>query len=127
MIVALPVNGDFGFDSEIFEHFGRTRYFAFARIENGKVINIDIKENPFMEHGVGDLPKFIKDNNADVIIAYGMGERAMEYFNSYGINVITGASGKIKDVLEEFLKNSLMIDYSWKEKEEFGHEDHDRN
>ncbi|MGC8663176.1 MAG: NifB/NifX family molybdenum-iron cluster-binding protein [Thermoplasmata archaeon] len=127
MIVALPVDGDFGIESEISQHFGRTRYFAFARIEKGSIIEINIKENPFMEHGVGDLPNFIKENNAEVVIAYGMGEKAIELFNSYGIDVITGANGKIKDVLEEFLKNSLDLDTSWKDNEDFGHEHHDRD
>lgn len=127
MIVALPVSENNGMDSEICQHFGRTRYFAFARIENGEVVDLKIKENPYQEHGFGDLPNFVRENNADIVIAYGMGERAIELFNSYGIDVIAGASGKIKDVLDEFLKNSLELDSSWKEREDFAHNHHDRD
>ncbi len=127
MIVAIPVKGNFGLESEIEQHFGRTRYFAFVNIENGEIKDVNIKENPYEEHGIGDLPNFVKKNNAEIVIAFGMGERAIEMFNSFGIDVITGASGKIKDVLEMFIKNSLVIDQSWKEKGDFGHEHHDRD
>ncbi|HIC98883.1 MAG TPA: hypothetical protein EYP08_04385, partial [Pyrodictiaceae archaeon] len=42
--------------------------------------------------------------------AYGMGRRAMAYFQSLGIQVVTGAYGKISDVIEAFMNQALKID-----------------
>lgn len=123
MIVALPVSNDNGLKSEISLHFGKTEYFAFVEIKDGKIVKFTIKKNPYTEHGVGDLPRFVKENNADMIIAYGMGERAIDFFNSYGIDVITGVSGKIEDILNSLVNNTLIPDFDWKSKEEFKHHD----
>ena len=73
-------------------------------------------EVPFEEHSPGDLPNFIKEHGGEVVLAYGMGRRAIDYFNSLGIEVVTGAYGKIKDVVEAFINQVLEVDPYWKEK-----------
>ncbi len=123
MIIAFPVEKDEGLNSKISMHFGRTRYFAFVNVEENKVTGFTVKQNPYEEHGMGDLPRFIRENGANIIVAYGMGEHAIDFFREYRINVITGAMGNIKDVTEAMLKDNLMVDESWKEKEDFKHKD----
>jgi len=56
-----------------------------------------------------------------VVIAYGMGGRAVDFFNQLGIDVITGASGRVEEVVDDFLKGRIEVDKDWKNKEEFGH------
>ncbi|MFP3209098.1 MAG: hypothetical protein RXR82_05290, partial [Nitrososphaeria archaeon] len=46
----------------------------------------------------------------------------IEYFNSYGIEVVTGASGRVLDVVEAFVKGTLSTDSSWRARGDFGHE-----
>lgn len=49
----------------------------------------------------------IKQQRAEVIIAGGMGPRAIEFFNQLGIEAITGASGRVADVVNSYLKGEL--------------------
>jgi predicted Fe-Mo cluster-binding NifX family protein len=122
MIVAVPVEEDRGPDSEVAQHFGRARYFAFVDVDGGSVRGVTVKENPHQEHGPGDLPKFVREHGARVVIAYGMGPRAVEFFNSYGIEVVTGASGRVVDVVKAYVNGSLSTDSSWRSREDFEHE-----
>jgi len=66
--------------------------------------------NPFYaEHGQpGQVPSFIKGQGAQVIIAGGMGYRAMQFFQEFGIEPVTGISGKVKDVVEAYLDEKIQ-------------------
>ncbi|MCL4343698.1 MAG: NifB/NifX family molybdenum-iron cluster-binding protein [Nitrososphaerota archaeon] len=121
MILAFPVEDDEGLDSKISMHFGRAKYFAFVKVEGDKIANFEVKQNPHAEHEAGDLPKFVRENGAEFIIAYGMGPRAVDFFKSFGVQVITGASGKVKEVTGAIIKNSLTVDDLWKEHGDFEH------
>ena len=121
MRIAVPCSNNNGLKSEISMHFGRSPYYAFVDVEGNKIKNFEILPVPFAEHGPGDLPNFVKENKGEVVIAYGMGGRAVDFFNRLGIDVITGASGTVEEVVDAFLKNRLDTDKDWKSKEEFGH------
>ncbi|HEC81075.1 MAG TPA: dinitrogenase iron-molybdenum cofactor [Thermoplasmatales archaeon] len=121
MRIAIPCSNNNGLKSEISMHFGRSPYYAFVDVEGNKIKNFEILPVPFAEHGPGDLPNFVKENKGEVVIAYGMGGRAVDFFNRLGIDVITGASGRVEEVVDAFLKNRLDTDKDWKSKEEFGH------
>ncbi|RLI65403.1 MAG: dinitrogenase iron-molybdenum cofactor [Candidatus Asgardarchaeum californiense] len=121
MKIAIPCNDNNGLESEISMHFGRSPYYTFISVGNNKIEKVEVIPVPFAEHGPGDLPNFVKENNGEVVIAYGMGGRAVDFFNQLGIRVITGAQGKVKDAVDAFLKNNLEIDKDWKSKEDFGH------
>ena len=54
------------------------------------------------------VPNFIKQQGAEVIIAGGMGMRAIEFFNQLGIEAVTGASGRVADVINSYLKGNLQ-------------------
>ena len=123
MMLAFPVEKDEGPESRIAMHFGRAGYFAFVNIDGDKILNFEIKQNPHVEHEVGDLPKFVKENGADTIVAYGMGPNAVNFFKSYGVRVVTGANGKVKDVAAAIMKGSLAVDDNWKEHGDFEHRD----
>ena len=65
--------------------------------------------NPFYEaHGQpGQVPGFIRDQGAQVIIAGGMGQRAVGFFNEFGIEAVTGAAGKVDAVINAYLNGNL--------------------
>jgi len=52
-----------------------------------------------------------------------MGGRAIDFFNQLGIKVVTGARGKINEIIKAFLEEKLDIDRNWRNKEEFGNHD----
>ena len=116
MRVAIPSINDGGLDSEVSGHFGRSPYYTFVDIEGGEIKNVEVVPVPFEEHGPGDLPNFVKEQGGDVVIAYGMGPRATEFFQQLGIDVVTGAGGRIRDVIDAFIHNMLEVDPYWKEK-----------
>ncbi|MBO8174274.1 MAG: NifB/NifX family molybdenum-iron cluster-binding protein [Thermococcus sp.] len=104
MRIAIPAKDNKGLESEVCEHFGRARYFVFVDVQDDKIENVEIVEVPFEEHSPGDLPNFIKEHGGEVVLAYGMGRRATAYFQSLGIQVVTGAHGKIEDVVKDFMQ-----------------------
>ncbi|WP_461863875.1 NifB/NifX family molybdenum-iron cluster-binding protein [Thermococcus sp.] len=116
MRIAIPAEDNTGLESRVSGHFGRAKYFVFVDIEGDRIKGAEIVEVPFDEHGPGDLPNFIKEHGGEVVLAYGMGQRAVGFFNQLGIEVVTGAYGKIRDVVEAFIHQVLEVDPYWKEK-----------
>lgn len=101
--IAVPtVNGD------LCLHFGHCEKFVVYEVdlENKKIISENFLTPPPHEPGV--IPRFMKEQNVDIIIAGGMGVRAQELFVSYGIEVVVGAMNKdIKQIVDDFLNGKL--------------------
>ena len=102
MKIAVSSGTENGLEAEVSSHFGRCPYFTIVEIENGDVKNFEVVKNPFFEsHGQpGELPEFIKNLGVEIVVAGGIGQRAIIYFEKLGIKTITGVSGKIKDILK---------------------------
>ncbi|WP_456395031.1 NifB/NifX family molybdenum-iron cluster-binding protein [Thermococcus sp.] len=128
MRIAIPAEDNRGLESSVSGHFGRARYFVFVDVEENEIKGAEVVEVPFDEHNPGDLPNFIREHGGEVVLAYGMGRRAIAFFNELGIEVVTGAHGRIKDVVEAFIHQVLEVDPYWKEKiereKEHGHREH---
>jgi len=61
-------------------------------------------------HEPGVIPRFLNEQKVNKIIAGGMGQRAIQFFNDYSIEVIIGAPAKEPEVLiEEYLKGTLQL------------------
>ncbi|WP_048147794.1 NifB/NifX family molybdenum-iron cluster-binding protein [Palaeococcus ferrophilus] len=116
MRIAVPAEDDRGLESRVSGHFGRARYFVFVDVENNEIKGAEVVEVPFEEHGPGDLPNFVKEHGGEVVLAYGMGQRAIGFFNQLGIEVVTGAYGHVEDVVKAFIEQVLEVDPYWKEK-----------
>jgi len=114
MLVAVPCEDNNGLKSRISPHFGRAKYFAFVEVKDNKITNCYVIETPFKSHGPGDLPNFIKSQGASIVLAYGMGPRAVSFFNSLGIKVITGiVAESVEDAVMDFLRGTLNINADW--------------
>ena len=86
-------------------HFGHCEGFAMYEIENELVKSKRFIANP--GHKPGFLPVFLKDQNADVIIAGGMGQAASDFFVENGIEVFVGLEGEADLVAEQYAKGLL--------------------
>jgi predicted Fe-Mo cluster-binding NifX family protein len=53
------------------------------------------------------MPEFIKSIGANVIIAGGMGPRAIDLFGELGIEVVTGYAGRVGDILTAYLEGKI--------------------
>ncbi|WP_320128269.1 iron-sulfur cluster carrier protein MrpORP [uncultured Sphaerochaeta sp.] len=86
-------------------HFGHCESFMLFDCENEKITHIDTVPNP--GHKPGFLPVFLHEQGANVIISGGMGGGAVDIFNEKGIEVVVGATGAAKDVVEAYLAGKL--------------------
>ena len=88
-------------------HFGHCQEFAILHVEDNEITNKEIIIPPPHEPGV--LPAWLKEMGAQVIIAGGMGNRAISLFDQAGIEVITGAPVEDPEILvKDYLKNTLV-------------------
>ncbi|MFX1410661.1 MAG: NifB/NifX family molybdenum-iron cluster-binding protein [Promethearchaeota archaeon] len=100
MRIAISTDGD-----EVSPHFGRAPQFTIITIEDNELREKQVLSNP--GHTVGSIPHFINEQGAKCMITGGMGHRAMQFFNQYGIEVIMGVTGKINDVIKKILDGTL--------------------
>ncbi len=124
MKIAIPSEDDRGMDSTVSQHFGRTAFYTFVDMEGGKVKDVSVVRVPFEGHGPGDLPNFVKEHGGEMVVAFGMGSRAVDFFRELGIEVVLGASGNVSDVVDAFIKENLTVDKNWKEHGDFGEHSH---
>jgi predicted Fe-Mo cluster-binding NifX family protein len=108
MRIAFASEEKTGLDGQISMHFGRCPFYTFVDMDGDKVKAWQVVDNPYFgNHVSGKVPEFIHSQKADVMIAGAMGPRAIDFFDGYGIEVITGAFGKIKDILEAYLRGEI--------------------
>lgn len=99
--IVIPTNDKIHVES----HFGHCKYFNIIDLNEEEIVLSDYVEAP--EHKPGVIPKFIIGKNANLIITGNMGRKALDILNYQGVEVITGAIGKIEDNLAKYLQNGL--------------------
>jgi predicted Fe-Mo cluster-binding NifX family protein len=108
MKIAVTAENNNGLESLVAQHFGHAPFFILVDMENGEVAATQGVANPFAEaHQPGQIPGFIHEQKANVILSGGMGGRAIEFFEQAGIKAATGASGTVRQALENYLGGSL--------------------
>lgn len=106
--IAIAVLDANGLDAQVSPHFGRCPYFALAEVEGAKVRGVETVANPFYpNHDPGQIPEFINSLGAQVMLAGGMGGRAVAFFRQFGIEPATGAAGTVSESLARYLGGSL--------------------
>lgn len=90
---------------QVSDHFGHCEGFAIYLTEEGKIVSQEFLANP--GHKPGLLPNLLNDNGVKTVIAGGMGGGAIEIFNEKDIEVITGATGAMDDIVEQYLLGNL--------------------
>lgn len=106
--IALACEDDQGLSGQVSQHFGRCPYYVIVDVEGGEIVSTNSVSNPYYHNHVpGMIPQFISEQGADVMIAGGIGPRAIELFASIGTEVISGAAGKIQDILQAYLRGEI--------------------
>lgn len=98
--VAIPTEGN-----NVSSHFGKCEYFTIAEIEDSQIKSKSLVNTGDHLHGL--LPGFLASKGVKIVIAGGMGEGAKEKLISNNIEIISGISGDIDDVLKSFIEGSL--------------------
>ena len=97
MKIAIPTEG-----INISPHFGHCSSFTIAEIEGNKIVHREAVDNP--GHESGSIPEFLKSLGVNTILAAGMGGKATDLFNTYGISYVLGIDGKVDDIIDSFIK-----------------------
>ena len=90
--VAISTDGD-----SVAAHFGRCQAYTVVEIVDGAVRSREVIANP--GHEPGFLPGYLAQRGVTCIVAGGMGPRAVELFESLGIQVIVGVMGPLEDAV----------------------------
>lgn len=124
MRVAISADNSNGLDSVVSPHFGRCPYFVLVDLEGQEVKAAQSIANPYYgNHQPGQVPGLIHSQGANVMLTGGMGRRAIAFFQEYGIEAATGASGTVRHTLERYLGGALQGAAPCRESVAHAHED----
>ena len=100
---ALPVA-----EGRLCMHFGHCEMFALMDADS---VSKEISNKRMLEpppHEPGALPRWIKEQGADMVITGGMGTRAQQMFAQHGIEVVVGApSDEPEQIVRAYLEGTL--------------------
>ena len=106
--IALACEDNQGLSGQMSQHFGRCPYYLIVDVEGHEIKGTDSVNNPYYNNHVpGKVPQFINEQGVNVMIAGGMGPRAIDMFTNLGIEVVTGAIGNVGNVLQAYLGGEI--------------------
>ncbi|MCL4333147.1 MAG: hypothetical protein M1290_06125 [Candidatus Thermoplasmatota archaeon] len=103
MIVGIPTDDGV----TVSEHFGRSRSFLIAKIEDGKVVSRNLYENPHNKEsddqvGHGRVLKLLTDNKVGKVVCFNLNPRMQGNLESLKIKVEkSGLNSRIDEILKE--------------------------
>ncbi len=100
MKVCVPTMGPAGMEEYICQHFGRAPTFTIVDLESG---DVNVLPN-VSEHmgGVGLPTETIFAAGVRVMIVGGLGPKAVQAFSQAGVDVFVGATGTVKDAIDDW-------------------------
>ena len=94
-------------DGKLTAHFGHCQEFALVEVEEDQIKSKETLVPPPHEPGV--LPRWLHDLGTNVIIAGGMGARALDLFAQNNIKVVVGAPSLTpEELVDQYLTNTLQ-------------------
>jgi ATP-binding protein involved in chromosome partitioning len=105
MKIALPVT-----EGKLCLHFGHCEEFIIFDVDDNDKKNVTSSQSfTPPPHEPGLLPRWLSDKNVQLVIAGGMGARAVTLFKERGVDVITGApAGDPEMIIDTYLKGNLI-------------------
>jgi predicted Fe-Mo cluster-binding NifX family protein len=101
MKIAISATGT-NLDAEVDPRFGRCQYFVLADVETNDFEGVE-NTSAAAAGGAGiATAQMIVGKNVEAVLTGNCGPNAHEVLSSAGIKIVTGVSGKIKDVIEEY-------------------------
>jgi predicted Fe-Mo cluster-binding NifX family protein len=103
MKLAISAQGN-TLESELDPRFGRCKYFIFV---DSETMEYECLENPNINASGGaggQSAQLVVSKSPDLIITGNLGPKAESALAQSGIKYLTGASGSIKDIVEEYSK-----------------------
>jgi predicted Fe-Mo cluster-binding NifX family protein len=106
MKIAIATDND-----QVSAHFGHCACYTLFEVEDSgtgkKILSRTCIDTP--EHQPGMLPGFLHQTGANIVIAGGMGARAQQLLMALNIQPYIGVTGKVDDVIHDFLAGNLQM------------------
>ncbi len=105
MKICIPTMGEGGMQEAVCQHFGRAPAFTMIDLDNGE---IKVLPNEGQHMGGMGLPtETIFAAGVQVMIVGGLGPKAVAMFNQEGVDVFVGATGTVKDAIDDWRSEML--------------------
>jgi predicted Fe-Mo cluster-binding NifX family protein len=104
MNIAIPLQ-----QGRFCQHFGGAEAFALYTVDPATRTIVGLRNETPPEHGRGIYPVWLRHQGATVVLAGGMGPRAVDIFTSQGIEVVLGVQGEDPEaVVRGYLEGTLV-------------------
>ena len=108
--VAVACDDESGLEAQVSAHFGRCPSYTVAVMKGDEIVSHEVAVNPhFSHHAPGEVPRFLIGLGADVVLAGGMGPRAVMMLNQGGVEVATGMTGTVRDAIRGWVAGARGI------------------
>jgi len=101
--IAFSTNGRAGLDDTIAGRFARCPTFTVVEVEGGRVLNVEVHDNPFTTypHGAGfAVAQFLANMGVNAVVAPRFGPNAWQALASLGISVhVVPAGTRVREAL----------------------------
>jgi predicted Fe-Mo cluster-binding NifX family protein len=107
MRLCIPSETTGGLEDQVGYHFGRVQNYT---IYDEGTNEVEIIENTSSHRGGTKLPaELLHEHNVDVMICGGIGRRAIQLFEQFGVEIYIGAQGAVRDAIELFKNKKLTM------------------
>lgn len=94
-------------NNEVFQHFGHTPEFAVYETRGDKIVAEKILSSGDTGHGT--LAGLLAEDGIELLICGGIGGGAINALSQAGIEVVGGAQGDVREVVEAYLTGKLAV------------------
>ncbi len=101
--IAIPVA-----QGKLCAHFGHCEVFHFVDLDEESKEIVESKQLTPPPHEPGVLPRWVAEQGANMVLAGGMGGRAIQLFNQAGVNVVTGCPSDEPEELVRRFANDIL-------------------
>lgn len=108
--VCIPIEEEKGLDSIISLYFARANKFIFIELDNKKIKDFYVKNNPYKQKQVRaglNVSSFVIEEKIDSIITKEMGPIAFHTLRDNIVDIYTGLDGEVKDIIKKFNQEKL--------------------
>ncbi|MBZ0265410.1 P-loop NTPase [bacterium] len=105
MRIAIPIENNL-----LAQHFGHCNSFALLDVDVASKTVLNRSDIDAPPHQPGLLPPWLAKREVDLVLAGGMGQRAIELFGNQGIKVLVGVDTRSPEELaEDYLQGKLEV------------------
>jgi predicted Fe-Mo cluster-binding NifX family protein len=99
-----------GLDDEIYTRFGRTPTFTIVDVENGKIKNVKVIENPAAKGGSGAGIKSVQklaEEGVEIVVGPNPGPNATMALQQAGIKVVVMLGVTVREALKNLIEQGV--------------------